>query len=151
MFWTSRHKDMAQSLIPPPQPMDLKGNQAVNWQHFKASWLNYTAATELAGKDTAIQVGTLLSIMGKECYLVYEHLPLSDAQQKDPDEILKCLGEHFEPKTNTIYQTYMLNSCKQEQGEMIDTHLAKLRQLSATCDYGTLLDEMLRDYRNWCL
>ena len=28
---------------------------------------------------------------------------------------------------------------------MIDTHLVKLCQLAATCDYDTLLDEMLRD------
>ena len=82
--------------------MDFKGNQAVNWLYFKASWLSYTAATELAGKDAAIQLGTLLSIMGKECYFVYEHLPLSAAQRNDPDKILECLREHLSQRL-TLY------------------------------------------------
>ena len=142
---------MAQSLIPPLQPMDLKGNQAAKWRYFKASCLNYTAATEVAGKDAAIQVGTPLSIMGKECYLVYEHLPLSDAQRKDPDEILKCFGEHFEPRTNTIYERYLFNSCKEEQGEMISTYLAKLHRHAATCDYDTIRQDAERQDCNWCL
>ena len=39
----------------------------------------------------------------------------------------------------------MFNCFKQKQGAMIDTYLAKLRRLAATCNYDTLLDEMLRD------
>ena len=64
------------SIIPAPEPMDLKGNVATNWKYFKASWLNYYEALELDKNATSVQVATLKSVMGNECYQVYEHLPL---------------------------------------------------------------------------
>ena len=44
-----------------------------------------------------------------------------------------------------IYERYIFNSCKQENSESTDSYLARLCKLAATCDYGALLDEMLRD------
>ena len=133
------------SLIPPPQPMDTKGNVAANWKYFKSSWQNYFVALELKKKDPAVQIATLKAVMGKECFQIYEHLPLSDEEHKDLDTILSALTEHFEPKTNVIYERYIFNSCKQENTENIESYLARLRKLAATCEYGALLDEMLRD------
>lgn len=136
---------MAHSLIPPPAKMDMKGDQVSNWQFFKASWQNYIVATELDKKDQSIQVATLLTVMGKECYEVYQNLPLTDEQRKSPKQILSGLGAHFDPKRNVVYERFMFNSCKQEPKENIDTFLNKMRKLATTCNYGPLLDEMLRD------
>ncbi|XP_038055820.1 uncharacterized protein LOC119727829 [Patiria miniata] len=136
---------MAHSLIPPPAKMDMKGDQVSNWQFFKASWQNYLVATELDKKDTSIHVATLLTVMGKECYEVYENLPLTEEQRKSPQQILTSLGAHFDPKRNVVYKRFMFNSCKQEPKENIDTFLNRLRKLATTCNYGALLDEMLRD------
>ena len=133
------------SLIPPPQPMDTKGNVAANWKYFKSSWQNYFVALELKKKDPTVQIATLKAVMGKECFQIYEHLPLSDEEHKDLYTILSALTEHFEPKTNVIYERYIFNSCKQENTENIESYLARLRKLAATCEYGALLDEMLRD------
>ncbi|XP_038055836.1 uncharacterized protein K02A2.6-like [Patiria miniata] len=136
---------MAHSLIPPPAKMDMKGDQVSNWQFFKSSWQNYLVATELDKKDTSIHVATLLTVMGKECYEVYENLPLTEEQRKSPQQILTSLGAHFDPKRNVVYTRFMFNSCKQEPKENIDTFLNRLRKLTTTCNYGALLDEMLRD------
>ena len=125
--------------------MDTKGNVATNWKYFKSSWQNYFVALELKKKDPTVQIATLKAVMGKECFQIYEHLPLSDEEHKDLDTILSALTEHFELKTNVIYERYIFNSCKQENTKNIESYLARLRKLAATCEYGALLDEMLRD------
>ncbi len=136
---------MAQSSIPAPSKMEMKGDLVNNWQYFKRSWENYEVATELTKKSDAIRVATLLSVMGRECYQVYENLPLTADERKKTDTILEKLGNHFEPQRNTIYERYMYNSAMQEAHENIEQFYNRLRKLSSTCNFGTLLDEMLRD------
>lgn len=125
--------------------MVMKGDLVSNWNYFKSAWKNYEVATELDKKDSPIRVATLLSIMGKDCYQIYEHLPLSTEQRKDPKVILEKIGEHFEPQRNTIFERYVFNSAMQEGSENIDQYLNRLRKLAGTCEFGVLLDEMLRD------
>ena len=125
--------------------MDLKGDLVSNWQYFRSSWKNYEIATELNKKDIPIRVATLLSVMGKECYQVYENLPMSEEERKDPEVILVSLGTHFEPQRNTIYERYVFNSAFQESNENIEQFLNRLRKLASTCVYATLLDELIRD------
>ena len=79
--------------------MDTKGNVAANWKYSKSSWTNYYVPLELKKNDPTVQVATLKTVMGKECYQIHEHLPLTDDERKDLDTILSALTEHFEPKT----------------------------------------------------
>ena len=123
----------------------MKGDVISNWQYFCNSWQNYEIATGLNDKANDVRVATLLTIMGKECYQVYENLPLTIDERKDSKAILEKLGQHFEPQRNTIYERYIFNSASQEDQETFEQFLNRLRKLAATCDYGTLLDELLRD------
>ena len=124
---------MAQSMIPPPAAMLMRGDLSSNFKFFRDCWSNYRIATGLVVNH------------GKDCYEVYENLPLSEDERKNQSTILEKLGEHFEPLRNTIYERYMFNSAMQSDGESIEQFLSKLRKLAATCQYGSLLDEMLRD------
>ncbi|KAJ8358132.1 hypothetical protein AAFF_G00031380 [Aldrovandia affinis] len=63
----------------------------------------------------------------------------------DPAVILDELEKYFKPAKNTIYERYVFGSCKQEEGESIDNFVTRLRERAATCDYGQLKDEMIRD------
>ena len=74
--------NMAQSLIPTPEKMNMKGDLVSNWEYFKDSWNNYATATEVSKKSEEIVVVTLLSIMGKECHQIYKNLPLSAEERK---------------------------------------------------------------------
>ena len=136
---------MAHQSIPPPQPMDMKGHLQTNWQYFKDAWHNYEVATELNKKGNDIRVATLLSVMGKDCFLIYKNLPLSEADRQDPKKVLDGLTQYFEPQRNTVYERYVFNTCIQEAHEAFDSWVNRLRKLSATCEYGNLLDEMIRD------
>ena len=136
---------MAKSSIPTPDKMDMQGDFASNWEFFKDSWLNFVTATELNKKSDTVVVATLLSIMGKECYKVYKNLPMTDDERKSSKIILDKLTVEFEGKKNIIYERYAFNSRAQKPDESFDRYLTRLRELIATCKYGTLENEMLRD------
>ena len=82
--------------------------------------------------------------MGKECHQIYKNLPLSAEERKKPETVLAKLTEHFEPKRN-IYERYVFNTVSQDQDESFDQFLNRLRELAATCNFGTLEEEMIRD------
>ena len=124
--------------------MVIDGDIAGNWQFFKDSWDNYAIATGLDKKDKTIQVATLLTVMGKDCHTIYKNLPMTEEERKDPADILKKLTEHFEPTKNTIYERFLFNSGVQGS-DPFDTFVSKLRQLAATCEYGELQDQLIRD------
>ena len=53
--------------LPPPPALEIHDLQAAEkWKNFKRVWDNYTLATELNKKDKAIQVATLLTVIGEE-------------------------------------------------------------------------------------
>ena len=134
--------------IPPPAKMEMDGDLRENWALFKLTWENYAATTDIGKKKKKaanVLVGTLLSVIGKECLQIYKNLPMSAEERADTQFFLERLTHYFEPKQNIIYQRYMFNSCTQEQGEKFDAYLIKLRHLIKACEYGALEDELLRD------
>lgn len=142
-----QHQEIAMAAnIPPPTPMKLSGNLSVNWDIFRAEYEDYALATGLVSKPKEVQAATLRSIMGAECRHVYKHnLTLTDAQRADASVILNSLEQYFTPAKNVIYERYIFGCCKQEEGEAIDCFVTRLREKAATCDYGALRDELIRD------
>ncbi|KAJ8373154.1 hypothetical protein AAFF_G00270600 [Aldrovandia affinis] len=126
--------------------MSFTGDWSVYWDIFRAEYEDYVLVTGTAEKDKKIQAATLRSVMGSECRHVYRHnLNLSVAGTGDPAVILDELEKYFKPAKNTIYERYIFGSCKQEEGESIDNFVMRLRERAATCEYGQLKDEMIRD------
>jgi hypothetical protein len=82
---------MACKDLPVPAPMLVKGDVKGNWKIFKAQWLNYEIATELSKKDATIRIAPFLTIMGKDCFQIYENLPLTEDDRKDIGKILESL------------------------------------------------------------
>ena len=133
------------NFLPPPEKMEISGDVVANWEHFKDSWNNYIIATKLDKEDKNVIVATLKTIMGKDCYKIFKNLPLTDDETKDHTTIIKKLTEHFQPKRNTIYERYIFHLCTQDATESVDTFINRLREAVATCGYGQLQDEMVRD------
>ncbi len=132
--------------IPPPSPMNMNGDWSDNWDLFRAEFEDYALVMGLAEKTKEVQAATLRSVMGPECRHVYRHnLNLTAEQQGDVKTILESLEAYFKPAKNVIYERYVFGCCKQEEGESIDNFVTRLREKAATCDYGGLKDEMIRD------
>ncbi|UYV74135.1 hypothetical protein LAZ67_11002219, partial [Cordylochernes scorpioides] len=131
--------------IPPPEPVNFRGNIEENWRYFKSHWRNFSIATGLDNKEDKLKVATLLSIIGKEAYNIFEHLDLSDEQRNNSDEIINALTQHFTPKINIIYERSIFNQTNQETNESIEQYICRSRKLSSTCNYGAMTEEMIRD------
>lgn len=125
--------------------MEVKGHAPTNWKFFKESYINYEIATELDKKDAKVRVATLLSVMGQECFMTYQNLPMTEEDRADPMIILDRLTEYFEPKRNTVYERYVFNTCTQDPSELIDIYVNRLRKLATTCEFGDKRDEFIRD------
>ena len=78
-IWTKppQQLNMAYAILPPAK-MKMGSDLRENWALFKLTWENYAAAADIGGKKAEnIQVGTLLSVIGKECLQIYKNPPMS--------------------------------------------------------------------------
>ena len=55
------------------------------------------------------------------------------------------LKAHFEPKVILIYEWFKFHSRAQKPNESVADFVAALKELAHACQFGTTLDEMLRD------
>ena len=55
------------------------------------------------------------------------------------------MRQHHDPKPSAIVQRFRFNSRTRHAGESIAAFVAELRQLAEHCEYGNILNDMLRD------
>ena len=65
--------------------------------------------------------------------------------QKTLTEIVKILQEHLSPKPLVIAERFRFHKRSQLEGESISSFLASLKKLSEYCEFGTNLNDSLRD------
>lgn len=124
----------------------MSGDLSSNWASFRADFEDYLLATGLLKKDADVQAATLRRLMGSECRHIYKHnLGLTQDQQKDVKAILEALEAYFTPTKNVIFERYVFGNLRQEEGETIDAFVTRLREKAATCEYGPLKEQLIRD------
>ena len=83
--------------------------------------------------------------MGKDCLQVFNNLELSVEQKSSVKACLDALEAYFKPKRNVVYERYVFNSSSQQQEESTDEYVNRLRKYAASCNFGSLTDELIRD------
>ena len=132
--------------VPPPGRLELKGNLSENWKKWKQVWDAYETVTKLNEKESKFRVATFITCIGPDALEVHNGLPFrSDEEKQDINVVLNLWKSHCIGQTNVIYERYKFNNRKQESHESIDVYAAALRALAATCEFGELKDEMIRD------
>jgi len=66
-------------------------------------------------------------------------------KDKTFDEITTILLQHYEPKPLVISERFNFNRRQQTANESVADYVAELRRLSAHCEFGTFLDDALRN------
>ena len=118
-------------MLPPPTALEIHDPLvAEKWKRFKRAWTNYSLATGLDKKDEAIQVATLLTVIGEEAREVFS--TFGDwAAEGDAAKIKPVLAK---------FDSYC------EPGETYDQYRTSLRKLADGCEFATITpDEILRD------
>ena len=102
------------------------------WVEYVERLTHYFTANEI--EDEGKQRSILLSVCGAKTYKFIRNLV---AAEKPDSKSFKELAE--------IVQRFKFNSRFRKEGESISTYVAELRQLTEHCNFGTALEDMLRD------
>jgi len=136
-------------ILPPPQPLEIHDPQvAEKWKRFKRAWTSYALATALKDKDEAVQVATLLTVIGEEAREVFFTFTgwAADGDNAKVEPVLAKFEEYCQPRKNIPFERYRFNRRSQEPGETYDQYRTALRKLGENCDFQAITpDEILRD------
>ena len=92
------------------------------------------------------QVAAFRTAVGKGTYQLLRNLVTPELpKNKSFNDIVALLKAHFEPKPLIITEHFHFNRRQQEADESIATYFTELRRQSTHCDFGTILDDALRD------
>jgi len=134
--------------LPPPSVLDIHDAQASEkWARFKRAWDSYALAMELGKKSEAIQVATLLTVIGEDAREVFS--TFTWANEGDDAKIaivLQKFEQYCRPRRNVPFERYCFNRRMQEDGETYEQYRTALRKLSQTCEFNSITpQEILRD------
>ena len=92
------------------------------------------------------QVPVFLSVIGGRTYSLLRNLLAPDKPSgKDLNCLTTTLKRHFEPKRVVVAERFHFHRRSQAVGENIAEYVAELRRLSTHCEFGTYLEQALRD------
>ena len=120
------------------------------WKHKKSgvstpNGSNYFAANGVT--DAERKHAIFLSVIGPRTYKLLSSLVATSkpGECETYDELVVALTEHHSPAPSEMVQRFKFNSRFRHAGESVATYVAELRSIAQTCNYGSSLDEMLRD------
>ncbi|XP_048577104.1 uncharacterized protein K02A2.6-like [Nematostella vectensis] len=134
-------------VLPPPAPLEIhNSNAADKWKRFVLAWKNYSLATGLNEKVEAVQVATLLTVIGEEAREVYSTFTLTEGETDKIEPVIKKFAEYCQPRKNVPFERFRFNQRMQEPGESYEHYRTALRKLAESCEFDTITpDEILRD------
>lgn len=84
-----------------------------------------------------------ITIAGPDVYDILMSLTVPELPSAKPfDELLKLLRDHFTPKKNKRAERYKFNKAVQEEGELLNEFIVRLKSLSQTCRFGEFMDDV---------
>ena len=88
----------------------------------------------------------LLSVIGPQTYsLLHNIMSPEKPATKTYSELVKKLRDHIVPKPTETVQRFKFHSRYRRTGETIADFVSELRKLAESCNFGTYLNDMLRD------
>ena len=92
------------------------------------------------------RVAVFLTAIGGATYELLRNLLSPDApKDKSLDELKSTLRAHLKPKSLTIAERFKFYRRTQREGESVADYVVALKELSTHCDFGTFLNDALRD------
>ena len=92
------------------------------------------------------KIAHFLTMVGSSAYQVLRHLVAPDAPAaKTLEELTDVLKKHYRPARLVIAERFIFHRRYQQPGEDVARYMAELRRLAKMCQFGTFLNEALRD------
>ena len=127
-------------VLPPLSSLEIHDpNAAEKWKKFLLAWTNYAFAAKLDKEDEAVQVATLLTVIGEDARNVYRTFEWNDAEDAQKIEpVLKKLGEYCEPRRNIPFERYRFIRRVQEPEETYEQYRTELRKIAESCNFEAI-------------
>ena len=114
------------------------------WTQYCERLEHYFAANGVVEEERKRSI--FLTVVGPSSYkLVRSLVSPNKPGEKTLEELMTALKKYYDPTPSEIVQRYKFNSPYRQPTETIATFISELRSLAEFCNYGTNLDEMLRD------
>ena len=114
------------------------------WTQYVERMNHFFAANDI--KDAGKKKSVFLAVVGPTTYSLLRNLVApSKPGDKTFDELTTALKEHYNPTPSETVQRSKFHSRVRRQGESVAEFVAELRSLAEFCNFGTSLNDMLRD------
>lgn len=115
-----------------------------DWVEYVERLQHFFVANDI--NDQSKQRSVLLSACGAKTYKLIRNL----ASPRKPgdlsfQDIVKLVQDHHNPKPSVIVQRFKFHTHSRKQGVSVPAFVAELRALSEHCEFGDVLNDMLRD------
>ena len=115
-----------------------------SWDQYAERLQQFFVANEITDADR--QRAIFLTVIGPETYALLRNLLSPETPvNKNLSDLIKILNEHFHPIPSEIVERFKFNTRVRCAGETVATFIAELRRLAKYCNFGSTLDQMLRD------
>ena len=129
--------------IPLPEKMDSKKPE--DWKKWIERFECYRIAAGLDAKDENVQVNTLVYAMGGNANDVLRSFAIA-ADDLTYERVKGRFETHFVGRTNVVLERARFNRRVQGELEPVTDFIEDLNKLATTCQFGTLKDELIRDF-----
>ena len=112
---------------------------------WKQRFKQYRVDSGLAEKSEECQASTLLYCLGVDAEDILTTTRISDDNRKKYTRVVEKFGEFFRVRHNVIFERARFNKRNQLPGESAENYITVLHQLTESCEYDNIKDEMIHD------
>ena len=114
------------------------------WNEYAERLMHYFVANDIVAEEKRRAI--LLTVVGPGTFRLLKTLASPKKLEEFMfTELVELAGVHFNPKPSPIVKRFEFNSRCQKEGESVAVFVAELRKIAEHCDYGPVLNDMLRD------
>lgn len=140
---------MAKNLRP-PEKLLLTGNLKENFRKFKQQFDIYITAAGIKAQEEDVKCATLLHVIGPDAIEIFNTFKWNEegdspGDDKKMDKVLGKYEKYCIPKSNVTYERHQFNIRNQNDEESIDSYVTDLKILAKSCEFGTLMDSLIKD------
>ncbi|KAJ8035756.1 hypothetical protein HOLleu_19529 [Holothuria leucospilota] len=124
--------------------LDEFNSEKEEWTQYVERLNHFFTANDIT-EETKKQ-SIFLSLIGADAYKLLRNLVSPEKPgDKTYKDLVEIMGKHQNPTPSETVQRCKFNSRFRKQGESVSSYVAELRAVAEYCNYGTTLNDMLRD------
>ncbi|XP_037931326.1 uncharacterized protein K02A2.6-like [Teleopsis dalmanni] len=126
-------------------PLNIRStNLAQEWKSWSKQFYIFMLATNLEEQQERRKVALLLHHLGADCFEIFNSFNM-DIEEVKLENVLKKFCEYFIPKANVAMERYKFFTRQQNSEETISEYATALQNLSTTCEFKDLREDLVRD------